>query len=267
MDWGRAKNVLIYAFLLLNLVLGYQLWADVREQADTNLDFASLADSTQKAMEEKSIQLLCPIPSMTPALPKISYHYVTGESIGKPVTLKKPVESKLIFMGTDLADALDDQIPEFGNYRYDPQASQEMTEAELKRVKVAGAAGRFVLHTLVDGKWPLFNDQLELYYSEQKIVSYRQSLMEIVPMEDEQEQKILPASGALKRLVDAFIPEGSAIKDIQLGYYGQVFNSESQVAAPSWRFTLESGEMYYVQGISGDVTVNSPKDEEGKEQG
>lgn len=35
MDWGRAKNVLIYAFLLLNLVLGYQLWNDLREQADS----------------------------------------------------------------------------------------------------------------------------------------------------------------------------------------------------------------------------------------
>lgn len=264
MDWGRAKNVLIYAFLLLNLLLGYQLWADVREQADTNLDFASLADSTQKVMEEKSIQLLCPIPSITPAMPKIAYHYVNGESIGKPVTLDNPVESKLIFMGTDLVDALGDQIPQFSNYRYDPQASQDMTKSELERVQMAGAAGRFMLHTLVDHKWPLFNDQLELFYIEQKIVSYRQSLVEISPIEDEQ-QKILPASGALKRLVDAYIPEGSAIKDIQLGYYGQVFNSESQVAAPSWRFTLESGEVYYVQGISGDVTVNSPKTEKEEE--
>ncbi|GIO32825.1 MULTISPECIES: two-component system regulatory protein YycI [Paenibacillus] len=265
MDWGRAKNVLIYAFLLLNLVLGYQLWIDMREQADTSLDFASLSESTQKVMKEKSIQLLCQIPSMTPQLPKITYQYANGESVGRRVTLEGHIESQLIFKERDLVNALKPSIPDIANYQYDAQASEYMTKSELERVKEAGAAGRFVMHALVDRKWPLFNDQLELYYSEQRIISYRQSPIEITAADDEEQQKMMPASNALKTLVERHIPAGSAIKDIQLGYYGQVYNSESQVAAPSWRFTLENGEMYYVQGISGDVTVTSPKTEKEKE--
>ncbi|MCJ8013019.1 two-component system regulatory protein YycI [Paenibacillus sp. KQZ6P-2] len=265
MDWGRAKNVLIYAFLLLNLVLGYQLWVDVREQADTNLDFASLSESTQKVMKEKSIQLQCQIPSMTPQLPKITYQYVNGESIGEQVPLKDKIESQLIFKDKELVSALQGVIPDIENYWYDPLASEYMSKSEMERVKQAGAAGRFVMHPLVDQKWPLFNDQLELYYSEQRIISYRQSPIEISALADEENQKMMPASNALKTLVERHLPPGSIIKDIQLGYYGQVYNSESQVAAPSWRFTLESGDMYYVQGVSGDVTVSSPKTEKEKE--
>ncbi|MDR0267847.1 two-component system regulatory protein YycI [Paenibacillus sp.] len=267
MDWGRAKNVLIYAFLLLNLVLGYQLWTDVREQADTNLDFASLSESTQKVMKGKSIQLLCQIPSITPQLPKITYQYLNGESIGPQIGLQDKIESQLIFRDKDLVSALKGPIPEIGNYQYDPQAGEYTSKSETERVNQAEAAGRFVMHALVDHKWPLFNDQMELYYSEQRIIAYRYSPVEIVASGagDKEHQKMMPASNALKTLVERHIPPGSAIKDIQLGYYGQVYNSESQVAAPSWRFTLENGEMYYVQGISGDVTVTSPKTEKEKE--
>jgi len=32
MDWGRAKSVLIVSFLVLNVLLGYQLWLNVRDQ-------------------------------------------------------------------------------------------------------------------------------------------------------------------------------------------------------------------------------------------
>lgn len=65
MDWSRAKNVLICTFLLLNVVLGYQLWHDAQETAGPNLDFTSLDENTQRLMEEKSIQVLAPIPGDT----------------------------------------------------------------------------------------------------------------------------------------------------------------------------------------------------------
>ncbi|OAB42030.1 two-component system regulatory protein YycI [Paenibacillus glacialis] len=239
MDWGRAKNVLIYAFLLLNLVLGYQLWNDVREQANANLDYTSLDEYTQKIMQEKNIQLLCPIPPRTPALPKITYRFKSSEN-RDPVELSEPLDSKLVFMGNDLTKALEKYIPQFKDYRYDPMESEY---------------GAFVFHPLVEEEWPLFNDQLKLklLYREQKITSYQLSVTEILPSNDEEQQKVLHASDALAKLINNnYIPVNSAVKDIQLGYYGEMFNSENQVAAPVWRFTLEN-EIYYVQGISGDV--------------
>lgn len=249
MDWGRAKNVLIYAFLLLNLVLGYQLWNDLQEQADSNPDFSSLESNIQKAMDEKRIRVPAKIPSETPELPKISYRFVDGGGNGKVVDLPSPVDSKLIYTPKELVSALKTSLPNIANYRYDEAASRD---------------GEFVLHPLVDGKWPLFKIDLRLYYSNQKIISYREQNIEISSSEGEKRQRVLSASKALGNLVENFLPEGSVVTEIELGYYGEVFNSDAHLpAAPAWRFILESGTEYYVQGISGDVI--SPNIEKAKE--
>ncbi|OWR32062.1 hypothetical protein CDO73_06240 [Saccharibacillus sp. O23] len=243
MDWGRAKNVLIYAFLLLNLVLGYQLWNDVREQQGANLGFDSLSVSTQRAMEKKNIQVLTSVPSEAPSLPKISYRY-TKERTSKPVRLSVPVDSKLIFAPNDLASALRSEIPEIGSYSYDAFAG-------------AGEDGSFTLHPLFERKWPLFNASLELFYNDQKITAYRGAPVEIQDAGGAAE--VLPAQKALGTLIENYLPEGTVVKEIELGFYGQTFDSETQVAAPVWRFTVENAEegsaysVYYVQGISGDV--------------
>ncbi|MEF2966511.1 two-component system regulatory protein YycI [Paenibacillus sp. M1] len=249
MDWGRAKNVLIYAFLLLNLVLGYQLWNDLREQVNSNPDFTSLESNIQKAMDEKQIKVLAKIPSDAPELPKISYRFINGGQSKEVVELKAPVDSKLIYSPKELASALKTSLPDLGNYRYDEPASRE---------------GEFVLHPLVDGKWPLFKIDLSLFYSNQKIISYREQAIEISSLEGEKNQQVLSASKALGNLIENFLPEGSVVTEIELGYYGEVFNSDEHLpAAPSWRFILESGKEYYVQGISGDVI--SPNTEKAKE--
>lgn len=246
MDWGRAKNVLIYAFLLLNLVLGYQLWNDIREQADSNLDYTSLEPGTQKVMEDKGIRVLVKIPSDTPLLGKIAYRFVKGDQSGKVIELPQPIDSKLIFSARDLTNALKNMLPDIQNFRYDEADSRE---------------GVFVLHPLVDGDFPLFNVELVLYYSNQKIISYRMEKIEISSLAEEKEQRVLSASKALGNLIENFLPDGSVITQIELGYYGQVFDSDAHLpATPAWRFKLENGKEYYVQGITGDVISPNSKD-------
>lgn len=246
MDWGRAKNVLIYAFLLLNLVLGYQLWNDIREQVNSNLDYTSLETSTQKIMEDKGIRVLAKIPSDTPTLGKIEYRFSKGSQSGQVIELPNPIDSKLIFSSRDLATALKKTLPQIEQFRYDEGDSRE---------------GVFVLHPLVDEEWPLFNVELVLYYSNQKIISYRTEEIEIVSLEEEKEQRVLSASKALGNLIENFLPENSVVTQIELGYYGQVFDSDAPLpATPAWRFKLEDGKEYYVQGINGDVISPNSKD-------
>lgn len=241
MDWGRAKSVLIYSFLLLNLLLCYQLWLDLREQVSANLDLTSLSDTAQQIMTQKNIRVLSPIPAATPQLPDITYKYSAGEG-DRTVQLDQPVDSKLIFSYSELSAQLSGEIPDIGNYRYDSLESE---------------AGVFVLHPLVDGKWPLFSVRLELIYDNQKIIAYRRPQIEFEDNGKGKAQKVLPASKALGSLIEKFFPQGAAVKEIELGYYGELFNSESQVAAPMWRFMLEDGKSYYVNGISADII--SPK--------
>ncbi|SEU08817.1 two-component system regulatory protein YycI [Paenibacillus sp. NFR01] len=243
MDWGRAKNVLIYAFLVLNLILCYQLWIDLRDQASANLDFTSLSEETQAVMEQKGIRVLCPIPAATPKLPNITYRYSGDEQNQDPVKLKEPIDSGLMYSSfADLSKALAGQIPDIGSYQFDSQESE---------------VGKFVLHPLVDGKWPMYQIRLELLNSNQKIVAYRLPKLELGATGTADVQKVLPASQALSSLIEKYLPTDSIVKEIELGYYGELFNSESQVASPMWRFMLENGSAYYVDAISADII--SPK--------
>lgn len=245
MDWGRAKNVLIYAFLVLNLLLCYQLWMDLRDQASANLDFTSLSGEIQAVMEQKGIRVLCPIPAATPQLPDITYIYSGEEQDDPPTPLEEPIDSGLMYSSfTELSNALQGQIPDIANYRFDSQESE---------------VGKFVLHPLVDKKYSLFRVRLELINSNQKIVAYRWPKIEIgaSSSEDGDVQKVLPASQALSSLIEKYFPADSVVKEIELGYYGELFNSESQVASPMWRFMLEDGSAYYVDAISADII--SPK--------
>ncbi|WP_339318226.1 two-component system regulatory protein YycI [Paenibacillus sp. FSL R10-2734] len=243
MDWGRAKNVLICAFLGLNLLLCYQLWIDLRDQVSANLDFTSLSEETQAVMEQKGIRVLCPIPASTPQLPNITYRYSAEEQNEPPIKLDVPIDSKLIYSSfSDLSKALEDQIPDIANYRFDSQESE---------------VGKFVLHPLVQNQWSLFRVRLELINSDQKIVAYRRPKIEIGASISDKEQKVLPASQALSSLIEKYFPADSVVKEIELGYYGELFNSESQVASPMWRFMLENGNAYYVDAISADII--SPK--------
>ncbi|MDO7906196.1 two-component system regulatory protein YycI [Paenibacillus sp. JX-17] len=253
MDWGRAKTVLIYAFLLLNMVLGYQLWADVKETAGSSLDFTSLTENTQRVMDEKQIQVLAPIPNGSLSLPKLSYKY--EQNARSPRTeLEKPVDSRLVFAKEELTQALRGYISDINSYQYDPLSGDDLSAVSVQE-------NAFYLHPLVEKKWPLFNVNLKLYYSNQKITAYQEPEVELQPSKEE--EKVLPAAKALGRLIDNVLPEDSVVKDIQLGYYGQEFNSDTQVAAPAWRFVLESGQVYYVLGSNGDVV--SPAKEQPKE--
>lgn len=54
---------------------------------------------------------------------------------------------------------------------------------------------------------------------------------------------MLPASKALARLIDGYLPRDTIVKDIRLGYYGQTFNSDSQVAAPCGGLCWTTGKV------------------------
>ena len=81
MDWGRAKSVLIFAFLLLNLVLGYQLWSNIREGLSTSADVDDLPAETLHLMEQKNIKLETSIPSETPELGDLTFKLSKGKSL------------------------------------------------------------------------------------------------------------------------------------------------------------------------------------------
>ncbi|CAM4219157.1 two-component system regulatory protein YycI [Paenibacillus alkaliterrae] len=239
MDWGRAKNVLIMSFLLLNILLGYQLWLDIREQLNVNVNTAELPQDKVLLMQQKRISLEANLPLETPKLGDLTYLlHSESRNNAEPITLDTPVDSKIIFTKSELVKALGDRIPELDNYAYDSLNS---------------SVDVFVLHRVVEGH-PMFDVRLMLYISNQKITAFQQDRVELLGSGEA--KQVLPATKVVASLIETYLPDGAVITDIQLGYHGQIFDSEKQVSLPSWRVLLENGPPYYVHAISGEVATD-----------
>ncbi|NBD25081.1 two-component system regulatory protein YycI [Paenibacillus glycinis] len=237
MDWGRAKSVLIIAFLLLNLVLGYQLWSNIREGRDTSAEVSDLRPETQKLMKDKGIKLDTSIPSETPELKDLTFRVKTKLGGGERQDLKQPVDSKIVFNEKDLQKSLGGVIPDLDKYAFGEDRDSE-----------------FVFYRVADGR-PMFDVKLELFYSNLKIIAYKQDVIELLPSEKPTLQSVLPATKVVTSLIENQLHNGAVIKEIKLGYHGQIFNSDVQVSAPTWRVLLEDGGQYYMNAISGEVVT------------
>lgn len=239
MDWGKAKTVLIVAFVLLNLLLGYQVWSELRAELHANQKQAELPADKLLIMQQKNISLSASLPSETPKMGDITYLLEKRDAKDEKVRVLNPfVNSSIVFSNQQLSDNLGEIIPNISDYSYDVNSSSE---------------GVFVLNRMVNGK-PMFFTRLELYNSNLKITGYSQDSVEIIGYGEE--KTVLAASKIITSLVDSYIEENSVIIDIQLGYYGQIFDSETQVATPAWRVMLDDTKSFYVDALSGEVLAD-----------
>lgn len=243
MDWGRAKNVLIISFLLLNILLGYQLWSDVRAQLNANTNSAELPPDKLLLMQQKRITLSTNLPSETPRMGDLTYILESDRmETTEPIPIDPSVDSAVVFNSKQLDRTLGEVIADLSDYDYDVNSSRD---------------GVFVMHRMVDGR-PMFHTKLELYNSNLKITGYLQDRVEITGKGET--KQVLGASKMISSLIESYLEVGAVIIDIQLGYYGQIFDSEVQVATPAWRVTLDDSKVYYVDAISGEVVTDN-KDE------
>lgn len=246
MDWRRAKSVLIVSFLMLNVILGYQLWTEWRERLNTAVDWTSLPPETLQIMREKNIQVddNATIPTETPSMREVTYTFKqrAGDDESDRKVIPSPPETRVVYFEEELTGTLGGVIPELGSYMLDQAGSRD---------------GTYFVFNRLEGGWPMFDIHLNLFYSEQKIRAYTQDLIEIKPSTGAKEQQVLPAAKALAKVIERNLPAGSVIKEIRLGYHGEIFDdADDQVSTPSWRVLLENGEeVYYVNAISAEVTT------------
>ncbi|AFS79823.1 regulatory protein in low GC content Gram positives [Gottschalkia acidurici 9a] len=74
MDWSKAKNILIIAFIITNTFLAYVLFVVDSNKHDLSTDNDFLTDIV-KLLSEKDIKLETDIPKEIPSLPVISIEY------------------------------------------------------------------------------------------------------------------------------------------------------------------------------------------------
>lgn len=241
MEWGRAKSILILAFLMLNLLLGYQLWQSKLKLPDESTDIELIAEEVLNTATLKNISLEAVVPTETPRMNEITVMFGEAGRDGAEVQFDVPIPYVSLLTGSEVWEVVAERIPNFAAYRLDPFTS---------------GSGVVVLHQLANG-YPMFDVRLEVKVEQQRLVSYKQHYVDIQESDQVTEQKVLSAYLAIGRLVENYLRPGTVITEVQLGYHGQIFNSETQVLAPTWRIMTNDGEMYYVHAINGSVETPS----------
>ncbi|WJH36201.1 hypothetical protein N6H14_10245 [Paenibacillus sp. CC-CFT747] len=92
MDWGRAKTVLIISFLMLNVLLGFQLWNSRSDKVHSLTDTAIAMEETNKLLASKNITVrMKEIPKETPKLKAVNYKETYSDKT--TVSLPEPVST------------------------------------------------------------------------------------------------------------------------------------------------------------------------------
>ncbi|WP_128895575.1 two-component system regulatory protein YycI [Longirhabdus pacifica] len=228
MEWGRAKTILIIAFLVLNVMLSYQLWTDNNLFWQSNVE-TEFKESVMQSLKENNITLSQEIPTHTPEV---------GE-----ITIQTPIE-------------------EVGTFDFSPPDTVEQLEVQWKQVLAFGdqyewddfnsADGVYVYNQQYNG-FSMFEMNVVVDTQQSQAITYRQIYAAVNSNDNDNRQEVLSAFQALKLLIDNYLQIGANITSVELGYHGKIFDLETQVLAPKWRFTLADGTTYYVHAINGEV--------------
>jgi regulatory protein YycI of two-component signal transduction system YycFG len=250
MDWGRAKTILIVSFLFLNMILAYQLWTTKTKQTDQTTDITSLTEELNLVLHSKNIRVTGEIPKEMPKLKEITVKFDESIRSNEKLPLLVPINMANILGKTKASDSQAWlQIPKLDRYQYDLVASKN---------------GVYVFNQLYN-LLPMFEVKVEMFENNGEITSYRQTYVEVESGGEQKEQTVIAAQLALRSLAANYLPEGSVIKDISLGYRGQLYNSQTQYMVPSWRIAMENGDIYYVLAFNGEVVIPQKGTESGSE--
>lgn len=261
MDWSRAKTILIWAFLVLDLFLAWHVYT-TRTRLWTAPDVVQgEAANLETYLAGKGISLAAEVPQETPVMTylNVEYQWFPAEGMkelpGQQLTLEQngivsrflqPIPVPDGKNQDDLLKVLSQRVMHAEQYRHDP---------------VMTRAGRLVFWQMYE-KRPLFVAPLEVYVEDGRAVGYRQTLVQIRNLGTG--RQVISAYVALRSLVDKeIIQDGERIEDVSLGYYGHTYDANIQVLAPVWRI-VHSGQVHYVNGFTG--IVERPEEEGNSKQ-
>ncbi|MCR8642976.1 two-component system regulatory protein YycI [Paenibacillus sp. N1-5-1-14] len=237
MDWGRAKTILIFSFVILNLILGYQLWAREIKQTDLVVDTAEQIEEVNRLLASKNITLAVDMPKEVPKLKELTLKFNDDNmKTGDVTKLKTPIPvSSFMNKLMTREQAMKMEIPGIEQYQYD----------SIKRKDNV-----YVMNQTY-GQLPLFDVNLELYEENGDITGYRQTHVEVEENAEQKAQKIFPAYTVIRNLIDTYLTEGTTIVDIRLGYHGPPFDSQTRYVAPYWRVATNKTPIYYIPALTG----------------
>lgn len=191
----------------------------------------------EQTLARKQIQIWVELPAETPRLREVTMNVMPSSGVPELTKLAEPFDISVLRNQALLKETLSRVVPDGESYRLSPVDSNQNT---------------YVLHQMLNG-YPLFDITLELRISGGQVSAYRQQHAELLSGAAHEDQRVLSALQVVSILADKYLQEGTNIVDVQLGYHGQAFSSETRVLAPYWRVVTERGERFFVHAITGAV--------------
>lgn len=257
-DWGRAKTILIIAFLLLDLLL---VWELAERQSVLEESLMTAAEALEQRLRQKGVELAAEVPADIPdgwvltvefldVEPPAELTYELEPSRRQPnqwtVHLLRPYP--LLRVGNVSAEPFPDLPPDLVNAAHQYAADPLLSTAEQ---------WRYV--QVVQGV-PMFHVGLVLELENGQVARYHQSLVAV--RKREQAPALISAATAVYSLLEKhYLPAGAVLREVRFGYYGRLYDADQQVLNPVWRVVYdERGEngprnVLFVNAITGSLEL------------
>ncbi|USG65767.1 two-component system regulatory protein YycI [Brevibacillus ruminantium] len=247
MDWSKTKTILIWAFLMLDVFLGYQVYATRGGYWQSPEAGQSEKWELEDYLRQHNVALDAEVPTETPDMTHLDAEY-TG--IG-PIEMQEMNGVQATVEKMALAARLDPPIPIRGQITPTEllrQIGPRMMYADQYMADLYQSNQGRLLYWQMYNKLPLFVAPLEVYLADGNILGYRQTYLNI--RSQGQSRPIISGYAAIRSLVEKqIIHPGERIENVSLGYYGS-FDAEIQVLAPVWRI-IHDGKQHFVNGFTG----------------
>lgn len=235
LDWSKAKNIFIITFLLLNILLGYQIY--IKQIGYThNLEWTSSnMDELNELLRQQNLKLNVEIPKDLPQM-----HFLQVKNIIVSKNQEAEIEAGYLLNKEELEVKIKELVHSFNQYDYNQIESSGLDHLVYYQEK---------------NGFPFFGAKLIIDIIEENKVSYTQNYYEVISQG--LDRQVISSHSALRTVLDQqLIPKDAVIEQITLGYHGQTNQSTIQVLTPVWRITYSSEEQLediYVNAMSGGL--------------
>jgi regulatory protein YycI of two-component signal transduction system YycFG len=255
MDWSRAKTILIWAFLLLDLFLGYQVYASRTENWQNTEAVQGDKWDIELYLRQQNIVLQADVPQETPEMKYLNVEFSGVNALalqdipGIRVTVDK----------TSLVARLVPPLPvreQTNQAEILRQLSPRLLYSSEYVPDLYFSSRNHVRYLQLYEKLPLFVAPLEVTIENGEVREYRQTYMHI--RSQGSGRQVISAYSALRSLVEKqMLHPGEKIENVSLGYYGYHYDADIQVLAPVWR-VIHDGKQHFVNAFTGAVERPMP---------
>ena len=259
MDWAKSKIVLIIAFLVTNIFLGYNLYLNTSRDIQKSFTGNEYRQYVDSLLEKKGVVLKAKLPETLPKLGPVTIKYesVDAEMFKELLTAKNADLD--VINGKKLLIVIKDE-----HIGYEGNAAKDYSEKFIKKYGLD--KGNMMLKHVDEyenvievvyssryGEYFLEKSYMKFYFYPNGDVRIERLWMDAVDGNFQRKAVITPLEAVVK--LYAQLDEGSIIEDVQLGYYFnlgedmKIRNTKTAKAFPAWRIRLSDGTEKYISAL------------------